>query len=151
MLLHDLEDAIISQPHQSIKEFHQSFAKDKMNGIAFPLKNQGLAISLLYMLLVVPREIWESSHESGTQFPFSTKELFTFQVGSAGDNWQFLRLMRNAISHANFDMNETGNYTFWNINRDGIRNFEVTIHHRDLFSFISEIGKYYLNSKSNEK
>ena len=108
MFLHDLEDAIHTQPNQSIAEFHQSFTKHKMNGMEFPLKNQGLAISLLYMLLVVPREIWESSPQAGTQFEFTTRPSFTFLTGSTDDNWQFLRLMRNAVSHANFEMNESG-------------------------------------------
>jgi hypothetical protein len=151
MFLHKLDDAIRKQPNQTISEFHKSFIDAQLNGIAFPLQNQGLAISLLYMLLVVPREMWESSQQVGTQFEFNTKHLFTFRTGATDDNWQFIRLMRNAISHANFEMDKSGTYVFWNTNNAGIKNFEVSIIHISLFEFISEIGKYYINRVSIQK
>ncbi len=59
---------------------------------------------------------------------------------------EFLRLLRNSIAHANFEIvPETNLYKFWNIGPKGVKNFEVEIAHGDLGMFISEVGKYFIN------
>lgn len=132
------------QEIQDIHNFYHSFEKRHINNVDFPLKNQGLAISLLYMLLVVPREMWGNQQPDRPQFLFETRNLFTIEVGNF-DTSKFLRYMRNSISHANFDITTDGQYTFWNQQNNGAVNFKVKILHSDLFKFITEIGKYYIN------
>ena len=60
MFLFDYADALETKGKQDIHDFYDSFKRKHLNGIDFPIKNQGLSISLLYMLLVVPREMWEN-------------------------------------------------------------------------------------------
>lgn len=60
--------------------------------------------------------------------------------------FDFLRLIRNSLSHANFSIDaKTNSLTFWNNNREGTKDFEVEITYPDLGDFIVEIGKYYIN------
>lgn len=101
---------------------------------------------MLYMVLVVPREMRETNQVARTNFKFDSRNKFSKITGDWQDNWDFIRLMRNAISHANFDMDQKGEYRFWNIGQQGQKNFEVSIMHSDLFEFISEIGHYYINN-----
>jgi hypothetical protein len=146
MFQFDFEDALHTNPKQTIEQFYNDFRTRCLNNIAFPLKNQGTAISLLYMLLVVPRELWERTPANNQiRFPFVTKKRFNFQSDENVSNDEFIKLMRNSIAHANFDMNENGEYTFWNERKNGERNFKVKISHRNLFLFISEVGKYFIN------
>lgn len=149
MFLINFSDALENKGIQDINSFYDSFKKKYLNDIDFPIKNQGLTISLLYMLLVVPREMWENQQANGTQFPFTTRNLFETEKGSDFDTWNFVRCMRNSVSHANFDMNNQGKYTFYNIQQNGNVNFKVKIMHSDLFKFITEIGKYYINEIGN--
>lgn len=145
MFLFEYADALETKGIQDIHNFYDSFKRKNLNGIDFPLKNQGLSISLLYMLLVVPREMWENQNNNNTSFAFTTRNLFAFREGENLDTWNFLRCMRNSISHANFNMTQEGEYTFWNTQQNGNINFNVTIMHANLLVFISEIGKYFIN------
>jgi hypothetical protein len=145
LFLFEYEDALENNKDITIGEFYNNFRNNHLNNKEFPLKNQGIAISSLYMLLVFPREIWEREQNEGTQFQFNTKSLFEFENGNNLSNWDFIRLMRNSISHANFDMKSDGEYIFWNRKDNDDINFKVKILHSNLFKFITEIGKYYLN------
>jgi hypothetical protein len=148
VFLHDFEDAVGKNPNMTIVQYYESFRAKHLNGQKFPLKNQGLTISMLYMVMVIPRELWEKDKNKRSQFPFRTKGKFKILVGSPKDNWDFLRLFRNAIAHANFDWALDGTYSFWNLDNKGVMNFKVTILHSDLFTFITEVGKYYLENIS---
>jgi hypothetical protein len=37
------------------------------------------------------------------------------------------------------------NLNFWNVNRHGVKDFEVEIKYDELGDFLAEIGKYYVN------
>jgi len=151
LFMFEFYDALQCKGFQDIVNFYDSFRKRNLNGIEFPLKNQGLSISLLFMLLVIPRELWENEQNKGTRFDFKTRCYFSFQEGENFDTWDFLRCMRNSVSHANFDMNKDGEYTFWNEQNNGNINFKVSIMHSKLFLFITEIGKYYINKIKVQK
>jgi len=145
LFLFEYADALETKGKQDIHDFYDSFKRKNLNGNEFPIKNQGLSISLLYMLLVLPREMWENQQNNSTSFAFKTRNLFKFEQGGDFDTWNFLRCMRNSISHANFNMTQEGEYTFWNTQQNGNINFRVTIMHSDLFTFITEIGMYFIN------
>ena len=144
--LFSFDEALRVNPGQTISEFYDAFRRTHgLQDFTFTLKNQGAIIALLYALLVVPREIWERDNKE-TTFAFETKPQFHVRRGDVTDTWNFLRLMRNAISHANFDVNVADSlYTFWNQTRSGDIDFEVTISHEGLGNFLTEIGKYYIN------
>lgn len=112
--------------------------------IPFHLKNPGVVISLLYALLVVPMEIWERDPKR-TGFPFKTQGEFRITKGKHKDTWDFLRLLRNSVSHAHFTIYSENNiYRFWNSNKGKI-DFETEITQAGLGLFLTEIGKYYVN------
>jgi hypothetical protein len=83
-----------------------------------------------------------------TNFQFNTRQKFIFNSQTDKDinTLDFLRLFRNSIAHANFSLDTTTEmWTFWNINRSSVKNFEVSIKYSELGLFTAEIGKYYLN------
>ena len=112
-------------------------------------KNQGTVILLMCGLLVIPKEIWEKSK---INFQFTTRDKFvvkTLPTDSNLDTLNFLRLLRNSLSHANFSIDVTNaKLTFWN-NYKGTKNFEVEIGYGNLGEFLAEVGKYYVNEVKN--
>lgn len=112
----------------------------------FQLKNQGTMLMLLYGLLVVPREMW--NYQGLPDFQFKTRGEFRFCIGDENlAPRNFLKYMRHAIAHANFDIDLANNrYTFWNTQNNGTINFKVRINHCGLGNFVTEVGKYYINT-----
>jgi len=145
LFLWAFEDQLRLNPNQQIGDFFDNFKKQ--NGLAdvqFSLKNQGTVIALLFALMVVPREIWDRDSKT-TNFPFATRNEFKLKQGSNKDTWDFLRLLRNSVSHANFDIDiEKQTYRFWNVS-NGQVSFEVEITHEGIGVFLTEVGKYYIN------
>lgn len=121
-------------------------AQQLQNCPGVQLKNQGTMLMLLYGLLVIPREMW--NYQGLPEFPFHTRQEFQFCI--AEENVaarKFLTHMRNAVAHANFDVNiENGTYTFWNTQNDGMINFKVKVPRVGLCKFVTEVGQYYINS-----
>lgn len=144
LFIHNLADSLETDPDMSISSYHEAFCKE-LDGFQFPLKNQGFVISMLYSMLVIPREMWENDRQIRSEFAFTTSPRFTAIEGKWNDSWCFLRLMRNAIAHAHFELNEQGVYHFWNINKQDIMDFKVSVMHSDLFAFIKELRDYFLN------
>ena len=143
-LLFALSDSLQTDSDLTIGQFMDEF-KEAHGLPQFNLKNQGLILSLMYGLLVVPKEIWEPGN-SVTKFEFFTRKNFEVSIGVGLPNHDFLRLLRNAISHANFEIIPEENlYRLWNIKTNGDRNFEATITHGHLGEFIAEVGKYFIN------
>ncbi len=147
------QEALETDNSKSLGDFFGEFKENNelTPPFIFQLKNQGVIISLLYTLLVIPRETWENNLNTGTSFSFKTRENFKIEIGqkTSSDNWEFLRLMRNSISHANFSINvEQSEYCFWNENNSNVKNFKATISHEGIGKFITEIGKYYINEVS---
>ncbi len=156
--LFSFDEALKKNSNLTLNEFFTDFKQlHKLENISFHLKNQGTVISALYSLLVIPREIWESKEELGTSFRFLTKSEFCIIEGKdiAQNTWKFLRLMRNAISHAHFEIFiDKEEYVFWNYNPqdpEKKRNFEASISHQGLCEFIAEIGKYYINEVARKQ
>jgi len=146
--LFQIQEELERNPKKTISEFFNDFCNEPYPGsdkYYYHTKNQGTLIILLYGLLVVPKEIWGKTEKS---FPFKTKEKFTFNPPTEANirTSDFLRLFRNSIAHANFSLDiNTEKWTFWNTDREKIKNFEVSLIHSDLALFMTEIGKYYLN------
>lgn len=131
----------------SLEQFYQDFITENEipEGI-FHTKNQGVVISLLYSLLVIPIEIWERDN---TNFRFNYSDYFEILEGIFNNTNDFLRFFRNSISHANFSINIiSAEYIFWN-ERNGIINFKFKSTHEKLGNFLTLIGKYYINEVRN--
>jgi len=150
--LFQFDQQLKQNPNKTISEFFQDFLKDQnlQDVNIYHTKNQGTVILLMYGLLVIPKEIWE---KTSTRFLFTTRNKFTLKPPTDNnlDTLNFLRLLRNSLSHANFSIDvANARLTFWN-NNNGTRNFEVEIGYGDLGEFLSEVGKYYINEVKNAK
>ena len=144
--LFQFDEQLKVNPDKTISEFYSDFLQDqKLQDYNFyHTKNPGTVLLLMYGLIVIPREIWEKSN---TNFEFNTRNRFLFKAPTEEnlDTFNFIRLLRNSLSHANFSVDmKTNSLTFWN-NRQGVKDFEVEINYGDLGDFLAEIGKYYIN------
>ena len=145
MLLFAMSDCLEVAPEKTVSKFFDEFKQTHLlQNIHFNIKNQGLLISLLYGLFVVPKEMWKPKNT--TNFTFETRKHFSSVAPINFSTDEFMRLLRNAVAHANFEvLVEQSTYRFWNVNRKGKKNFEVTITHGGLGEFVSEVGKYFIN------
>jgi len=148
--LFQFDEQLKQNPNKTISEFFQDFLKDQnlQDANIYHTKNQGTVILLMYGLLVIPKEIWEKTN---TNFQFTTRNKFQLNPPTDNnlDTLNFLRLLRNSLSHANFSIDvHTARLSFWN-NNNGRKNFEVEIVYGDLGEFLAEVGKYYINEVKN--
>jgi hypothetical protein len=149
--LFQFDEQLQKNPKKSISEFLNDFKQTQnlLHQNFYQTKNQGTVILLMYGLIVIPREIWEKTN---TNFQFTTRGKFSFNPPTDNnlDTLNFLRLLRNSLSHANFSIDTISEkLTFWN-NYNGVKNFEVQISWSDLGEFIAEVGKYYINEVKNK-
>ena len=145
------DEELRKNPNQTISQFFITFLKSQnlQDYNFYHTKNQGTIILLLYGLFVIPKEIWEKDYSN---FPFTSRHKFTFNHPTDNnlDTFNFLRLFRNSLAHANFQLDtNTTRLTFWNNQKDGVKNFEVEISYPDLADFTAEVGKYYINVVRN--
>ncbi len=148
--LFQFEEQFQKNPNKTISEFFDDFLTDQklQNPRFYHTKNQGTVLMIMYGLIVIPREIWEKNN---TNFQFTTRNKFLLKPPTDInlDTFNFIRLLRNALSHANFSIDaDNQKVTFWN-NNNGTKNFEVDIDWANLGEFIAEIGKYYINEVRN--
>ncbi|MBN2594927.1 MAG: hypothetical protein JXA81_15580 [Sedimentisphaerales bacterium] len=139
-------------PQTTIARFWEDFKNSQglQNCQGFHLKNQGTLLMLLYGLLVVPRGMWERRQQYLPDFSFTTRNRFDFHAGNQNMTAiDFLKYMRNALAHANFEIDvRNGTYMFWNRQNYGRGNidFEVKINHCGLGMFVTEVGQYFINT-----
>jgi len=144
--LFQFDEQLRKNPNKTISEFFNDFLADqKLQDLnIYHTKNQGTVILLMYGLIVIPKEIWE---KTSTNFQFTTRNKFIFKQPTNNnlDTLNFLRHLRNALSHAHFSIDTPNSkLIFWNIS-NGVKNFEVEIDYVDLGIFIEEVAKYYIN------
>lgn len=115
----------------------------------FPILNPGYLMMLAYALLVIPKEIMKKEQLSDQDFPFSTKNVFKFirPKNYNSDSSNFLRKMRNSVSHGHFTLEADQNngsslFTFWDEYNEK-ENFKVTTTNEGFWQFLDEVGKYY--------
>lgn len=153
MFLYRADNARSETPQISIGELYSSFLADQglTSDSGFQLRNQGLTLMLAYGLLVIPMELW--GRDDLSQFPFNTRKNFMFLIDTvkARDSpQQFIRCMRNAISHCNIEIkafasvDQCDAFTFWNDRGQKI-DFKIQVSWKGLSEYLDEVGKYYVN------
>lgn len=111
--------------------------------------DHSLAVSLLYCLIVVPREILNLPRDHQIYRDFDNEKLvssFTVSEPSKIDSYQFIRCLRNSVAHALFSIaeeNSEAHYTFWT-EREPI--FQAHIGHKNLIRFLSHVGQRLSNA-----
>jgi hypothetical protein len=120
--------------------------------------NPAHVVSLLYCLLVVPRQLFVAGNELywDRNLPASSvSSYFTLTKADAKilqHSSAFLRKLRNAVAHARFEIDEDMKFVF----RDGQLlhgvlqvDFEIAAARVDLMRFLSEIGSMLANTRSS--
>ena len=118
----------------------------------YEFMNPAYVASLLYCLLVVPRQLFVEGNEGfwDSQVPPAAIASY-FAVRTATPeilqrSSQFLGRLRNAVAHARFEVDENFMFVF----RDG-RNaveFEVQVPAEKLMAFLSDIGSKLANLRN---
>ncbi len=122
----------------------------------YQFMNQAYVTSLLYCLLVVPKEVWigkDRAHSvlkkiNETQlrekFHIQIKKDPTFDVDF---KYNLLHKLRNSVAHVNYKIDENMIFTFWNESR-GNETFRCSITAENLMLFLSEVGSILANQRS---
>ena len=106
---------------------------------------------LLYSLLVLPHSIWTNRGEmkkllDGLQSPLARGIQVTRMSGkSVLPLSEFLRHLRNAVSHANYDFHGQ-DFLFWDKSKAGTKIFEATLSNGQLTNLINDVGKRFANA-----
>ena len=156
------KEYLADSPNKSLSQFFDDFQTIhgfKSAGQEFEPMNPGVVLSSFYLLMALPREFWETDKIKGTSFNFNSRKNFKFlntkhlrnsdwdfSKFSNLSTWDFIRLMRNSVSHGNLEVNiNSQSYVLWNITSKNVKNFEVEFTHQDVGEFLTEIAKYYIN------
>lgn len=111
--------------------------------------------SLLYCLLVVPRELFIKDNEQTLDQLLPLESLLRYFIvhldseNATRSSSHFLRRLRNSIAHARFSVDKQMNFMF----RDQKANekipvFVVESRAHDLMSFLSEFGAFFANLRT---
>ena len=116
----------------------------------FEFVNMGNIMGLAYTSLVVPKELFTNKDIANEFFKSLEPKLSSWFVIENGDadteNFEFLRLLRNAISHANYELNlERNTLLLWNETRQGQVNFKVSCEISKFVNLCLEIGSFMSN------
>jgi len=112
------------------------------------LRNSAFVLSLLYCMLVIPKEIWARDAlppELASLDPHPILALFSVTLKpSKFDEEPFhtlLRRLRNSVAHARFAIDDSGKITFWDQRNDSTpKDFEASITSDSLSLFLSTVG-----------
>jgi len=102
---------------------------------------------LLYCLIVVPKESWclEEANpiykEIAKKWPLERVETLIGKQREFGDAYQFIRHLRNAIAHANFEFGDQGAFEFWDCDpRSGAETYRARLSKETLEGFLKVVG-----------
>jgi hypothetical protein len=118
--------------------------------------NSAYLVSLLYCLIVVPRELWLKDTENPSIANLDSSSvlgLFSITIRpikfDASPVLALLRHLRNALAHARFSIDKSGNFIFWDQeNERSPRNFQAAISTQDLEAFLSSVGATLANLRN---
>ena len=133
---------------KAIKKFERHYSLGKYEFI-----NPAYVVSLLYCLLVVPRELWvkDENHQIYTKLSKSGfVDLFTIEYKENGFNnapeYNLLRSLRNSISHARFEVDHENNFIFWDKRSENTKpHIKVSISISNLERCLSVFGSMLAN------
>lgn len=161
-------NAEILQIAESTGNFRQAMQEitQKYGLSDYVYKNPAYIVSLLYCLIVVPKEIFVDENDLDRNTTIRGQEIagfFTFKIDEKNhegkiakdDSFQLLRRIRNSLAHVNYEVDENMTFTF----RDRPSSkknqppkpwtFEATIDRNNLMEFISKAGSILANLRTN--
>ncbi len=110
-------------------------------------------LSLLYLLIVVPKEFWSLSNNH--QIYGRINESWSLEMVSiavCNSRWQdpiyrFIHHLRNAMAHANFEF-KNGNFEFWDQNKNAPETYRATLSTAAMQQFLEVVGSLLANLKN---
>lgn len=113
-------------------------------------------VSLLYCLIVLPKEIWNISHDHDVLQRLRDNWLGKVRIeskkGEKTDDhppslYQFIRHLRNAMSHANFSF-KSSRFEFWDCDPRTSEVFKASLAKDDLVEFLESVGSMLANMRT---
>jgi hypothetical protein len=109
--------------------------------------------SLLYCLIVVPKEVWVLSENHDIYSKIDKAWLLTvFAIDKADEQfgthpvYYLLRHLRNAVAHVHFSVEDDGRFVFWDQkSKDSSPYFRASISSEALGEFLSKVGALMAN------
>lgn len=126
----------------------ESYVEVELNSYDYQINDHSLAISLLYCIIVVPREILDLPENHMIFKYFDEKQVtnfFTINEPKQINSKLLIERLRNSVAHALFSITNVtgiGLYKFWNDQKP----FNATINHDELLKFLSIIGQRLTNA-----
>ncbi|MBU2538968.1 MAG: hypothetical protein KKH22_11075 [Proteobacteria bacterium] len=127
------------------------YSKQGLNEYQF--ENPAYIASLLYCLIVVPKELWAKTKDSKIYREIEKhdpQKFFQVTKSSAKDEefpvFHFIRHIRNAVSHANYSIDINLTFTFWDMPQGkSDAEWEVVVEANNLMNFLSLVGSTLAN------
>ena len=112
----------------------------------YEIQNHAYVVSLLYCLIVVPKELWGKKKKSIIYSQIeetNTIELFNINSTVPKDKSAFslIHHLRNSVSHADFSVDSHMSFIF----RDNNTEWSASIEINDLMIFLSKVGSILAN------
>ena len=117
-------------------------------GAEYQFKNPAFIVGFLYCVIVVPKEIWISSPEDAVYKRLEAEkvvELFDVRLKDDGFDNQpaffLIHRLRNAIAHANFEIDQSQAFVFRDRREKGSPHFwEAWVSNANLFRFLNGVA-----------
>ncbi|MGZ8251344.1 MAG: HEPN family nuclease [Methylophilaceae bacterium] len=122
------------------------------NGVFFETR----ILSLLYLLIVVPKEFWSLSSEHQIYDKINESwSLEMVNITVCNSRWQdpiyrFIHHLRNAMAHAHFEF-KNGNFEFWDQNKNASEIYRATLSTAAMQQFLEAVGSLLANLKIENK
>jgi hypothetical protein len=115
--------------------------------------NLSYLVSLLYCAIVVPKELWATDKLPIALVKIDANwllSLISITVKSANFDQdpvnRFFRHLRNAVAHVRFEVNDQGDFTFWDQqDKNSPESFRATFSQSSLEEFLSKVAPALAN------
>ena len=120
----------------------------------YQFENPAYVASLLYCLIVVPKELWACSPDSPIYDEIrklNIVPLFRINITSpkfdSDPAFGLILCLRNSVAHANYSVDSDMNFTFWNTpsSKKKDKTWEAFISAQSLMDFLSKVGSLLAN------
>ena len=157
-VLFDLQRLIVENPDATVRQLIET-TSDRL-GLDPPMldyyrpMNPGALFGFLYATLVVPKELASTDYFSGSNivvrdfFELSLEFIGNQSAENSLDCLDFYRLIRNAISHANFVLIDNTDVKLWNNNKNGVKTFEIKTNVNLLTNFAIAVSNYCIQKRN---
>jgi hypothetical protein len=113
-------------------------------------------LSLLYLLIVVPKEFWDLSknhpiyEQIKKSWSFKTVETILDNSHYEDPIYKFVHHLRNAVAHVNFEF-KSGSFVFWDQFKKEPEKYRAALSTPAMQHFLEVVGSLLANLKNERK